>query len=119
MLALILLLQLPSPWIGTWRGTSTCLVHPSACHDESVVYHITRSKVDSTHLTWDAGKIVNGAEEEMGALECTESADHQTLTCPFQLGAWRLTLDGDRATGGLWLKDGSKFRAASVTRDAK
>ena len=26
--------------VGTWRGTSVCLVHPSACNDETVVYRI-------------------------------------------------------------------------------
>ena len=27
--------------IGVWRGTSICLVRPSSCHDEVVVYRIT------------------------------------------------------------------------------
>ncbi|MCA1837500.1 MAG: hypothetical protein LC674_01580, partial [Actinobacteria bacterium] len=27
--------------LGTWRGTSVCLVRPSSCHDEVVVYRIT------------------------------------------------------------------------------
>jgi hypothetical protein len=30
--------------IGVWRGTSLCLVRRSACHDEVVVYRITRAQ---------------------------------------------------------------------------
>jgi hypothetical protein len=50
--------------IGTWRGTSTCLVRPSPCNDEHIVYRITRvGAPDSVSI--DARKIVNGREEEM------------------------------------------------------
>jgi dihydrofolate reductase len=49
----------PSTTVGTWRGTSVCLVHPSACNDEIVVHRITPKKAaDSVAL--DARKIVHG-----------------------------------------------------------
>ena len=55
--------------LGTWRGTSVCLVHPSSCRDEIVVYRITpKSGRDS--VAFDARKIVRGQEEEMGVLTC-------------------------------------------------
>jgi hypothetical protein len=37
--------------VDIWRGTSVCLVHPSPCHDEIVVYRITKMKsADSVAL---------------------------------------------------------------------
>ncbi|HYK45069.1 MAG TPA: hypothetical protein VEV83_07870, partial [Parafilimonas sp.] len=49
---------------GVWKGTSLCQVKPSACHDESVVYHI--SKKSANLYTIQANKIVNDAEVDMG-----------------------------------------------------
>lgn len=51
--------------VGTWRGTSLCLVKPSSCNDEHVVYRVTAlDSRDSVSI--DALKVVNGQEEEMG-----------------------------------------------------
>ena len=55
----------PNP-VGSWRGTSRCLVRPSACNDEVVVYRAARVGT-SDSLSLDARKIVSGQEEEMGA----------------------------------------------------
>lgn len=44
--------------VGVWRGTSLCTVRPSPCHDEVVVYYITRAN-GSDSLTLDARKIVD------------------------------------------------------------
>ena len=47
--------------IGVWRGTSICLVRPSSCHDEVVVYRITGLPArDSVSL--DARKIVKAVK---------------------------------------------------------
>src|SRR5206468_7749925 len=62
----------PNP-VGTWRGTSVCLVRPSACNDEIVVYRITPLKAADS-LTVDARKIVRGEEQEMGLLGCRLAA---------------------------------------------
>ena len=43
--------------VGTWHGTSKCLVRPSACNDEVVVYRIAPTKAADT-LTVDGRKIV-------------------------------------------------------------
>ena len=47
---------------GIWKGTSLCQIKNSPCHDEIVVYHISR---DSTGKSYEviANKIVNGKEE--------------------------------------------------------
>src|SRR5262249_55640926 len=54
---------------GTWRGTSACLVRPSACNDENVVYRITPLKAADS-LAIDGRRIVRGEEQEMGVLGC-------------------------------------------------
>jgi hypothetical protein len=45
--------------VGIWRGTSVCLVRPSACNDDVVVYRIARTNAADS-LTMDARKIVRG-----------------------------------------------------------
>src|SRR5215475_8006155 len=56
--------------IGIWKGNSLCQVKNSPCHDENVVYHISKSKgVDTFYI--DACKLVNGAEQSMGILPFT------------------------------------------------
>src|SRR6476469_8656732 len=63
--------QPPAPMtpVGTWRGASVCLVRPSACNDEIVVYRITPMKTADS-LAIDARKIVRGDEQDMGVLGC-------------------------------------------------
>ena len=45
--------------LGVWRGRSLCLVKPSPCHDEVVVYRITGVR-GSDSIAVDARKIVDG-----------------------------------------------------------
>jgi hypothetical protein len=104
----------PNP-VGVWRGTSLCLVHPSACHDEVVVYRISR--INSTDsLTMDAGKIVNGVEDDMGVLGCRFAASTAALTCAMPNGMWRFTIRGDSLVGDLKLPDNTKFRDVRAAR---
>ena len=53
--------------VGVWRGTSLCLVRPSPCHDEHVIYRVTRASPGRYKL--DAYKIVGGRELFMGAID--------------------------------------------------
>lgn len=103
------------PAIGTWRGTSLCLVRPSACHDEVVVYRITATAVRDS-LSMDARKIVNGAEEEMGVLGCRWSAPSAQVTCSMRNGVWQFSVRGDSLVGELRLPDGTKFRDVRTQR---
>jgi hypothetical protein len=65
--------------IGTWKGTSTCQVKPSACNDEIAVYHVTKEiKPGIFHVA--GNKLVNGKEEEMGEFDFSFSAADSTLT---------------------------------------
>ena len=104
----------PDP-VGTWRGTSLCQVRPSACHDESVVYRITRTATRDS-LAMDGRKIVNAAEVEMGVLGCRFDASSARLTCPISNGVWQFTIRGDSLVGELRLPDGTKVRDVRTAR---
>jgi hypothetical protein len=99
--------------VGVWRGTSKCLVRPSPCRDEVVVYRITRLATDSVSI--DARKIVDGSEEEMGLLAC-RLAPGASITCTMRNGVWRFTVRRDSLVGELRLPDDRKFRDVRTAR---
>ena len=110
--------QRPTPAanpVGVWRGTSVCLVRPSACRDESVVYRITRVNATDS-LSLDGRKIVNGREEEMGVLGCGFDARAGRVTCKMPQGVWRFTIRGDSLVGELRHPDSTKFRDVRTAR---
>jgi hypothetical protein len=45
------LVKIDTLLIGTWKGTSICQVKNSPCHDENVVYHISKNKGVDTFLS--------------------------------------------------------------------
>jgi hypothetical protein len=100
--------------IGVWRGTSKCLVQPSACHDEIVVYRITQAARDSVSM--DARKIVDAREEGMGVLACALGAHGASLTCTMRNGVWRFSIRGDSLVGELRLPDSTRFRDVRASR---
>jgi hypothetical protein len=111
--------QSPSPKaltpVGVWRGTSVCLVRPSACHDEIVVYRIaSTSAADS--VTLDARKIVSGEEQEMGVLTCHFASANGSLACAIPQGTWRFWVRGDSLVGELRHPDNTKFRDVKTVR---
>jgi hypothetical protein len=53
---------------GVWKGSSLCQVKNSQCHDENVVYYISKTNKDNI-LEIKANKIVNGEEVEMGKIQ--------------------------------------------------
>jgi len=104
----------PTP-VGTWRGTSTCLVRPSACHDEIVVYRITQMQ-QADSLALDARKIVHGVEEEMGVLTCQLAQTKGQITCSIRQGVWHFRVTNDSLTGELRLPDNTRFRDVRTRR---
>jgi hypothetical protein len=101
--------------VGTWRGTSVCLVRPSACHDEVVVYRIARTTAADS-LTVDARKIVGGREQEMGVLSCRFASPNVLLTCAIPHGTWLFRAHGDSLVGELRLPNDIKFRDVRAIR---
>jgi hypothetical protein len=101
--------------VGVWRGTSKCLVRPSPCNDEIVVYRIT-SAGPTDSLSIDAGKIVNGQEDKMGVIGCRFATLGAKLTCPLRNGTWRFTIRGDSLVGELRTPDNTRFRDVRTVR---
>ena len=109
--------QPPAPGtpVGTWRGESACLVRPSACNDEIVVYRITPMKAADS-LAIDARKLVRGEEQEMGVLRCRAARLSGQITCTLPQGAWHFSVRNDSLTGELRLLDNTRYREVRTKR---
>ena len=85
--------------IGTWKGVSLCQIKTSPCHDETVVYHISKKAgVDTFYI--NGSKIVNGLEEEMGILPFTyNSKTNQLISNAY--GIWTFNIEGGKLEGTL------------------
>ncbi len=101
--------------VGNWRGTSVCLVRPSECNDEIVVYRITPMKTADS-LVVDARKIVRGEEQDMGVLGCGLVPVSGQLTCTIPQGVWHFRVRNDSLTGELRLSDNTRFREVRAKR---
>jgi len=101
--------------VGVWRGTSACMVRPSACNDEIVVYRIARVNATDS-LTIDASKIVNGQEDDMGVLGCRSFASGAEITCAMPNGVWHFTIRGDSLVGEMRSPDNKKSRDVRAAR---
>lgn len=105
----------PTSPVGTWRGTSVCLVRPSACNDEVVVYRITPLKTADS-MAVDARKIIRGEEQEMGVLACRLVPPSGQLSCTIPRGVWQFRARNDSLTGELLLPDNTRFREVRTVR---
>ena len=105
---------------GRWKGTSLCQVKASACHDEDVVYHI--SKKSANLYTMQASKIVNGSEEDMGTFDSVVYVEtKQTLrfTMKDQQGrsaVWLFKVDGIKMHGTLVINENTLFRIVELKK---
>jgi hypothetical protein len=99
--------------VGTWNGTSVCQVKNSPCHDETVVYHISKkSGVDTFYI--NANKIVNGKEEGMGILPFVYNKATNQLTST-AYGIWTFNIEGVKLEGTL-LVHGALYRKITVDK---
>ena len=105
---------------GTWKGTSICQQKQSACHDENVVYHI--SKKSANVYTIQASKIVNGAEDDMGTFDSVvydETKNTLRFTTKDRQGAiavWLFTIDGVQMHGTLTVNENTLFRIVELKK---
>ncbi|MEP6787217.1 MAG: hypothetical protein ABJB40_02205 [Acidobacteriota bacterium] len=116
---LILILFIPvlaTDIAGTWTGTSLCITKDSPCHDESVIYHITKPDSEGK-LKIQADKVVNGRPEDMGTLDCVFDSSNSKLTCQMKNGSWEFAVTGNKMEGTLRLPDGKLYRRISVTKE--
>jgi hypothetical protein len=105
---------------GIWRGTSLCQVKASACHDENVVYHI--SKISAALYTIQASKLVNGAEQDMGTFDSVVY-DETKQTLRFAMkdkqersNVWLFRLDGMQMHGTLIINETTLFRKVELKK---
>jgi len=102
-----------STLIGVWKGTSICQIKNSPCHDENVVYHISKVHgIDTFKIV--ATKIVDGKEEEMGTLGFKfNKKTNQLISTDY--GLWTLNLKGNKLDGTLIVR-GDLYRIIKVSK---
>lgn len=105
---------------GLWKGSSVCLRGKPACKDEIVVYHIAVVPTRPAHFATIMNKLVDGHEEEMGALDCRYDAPKSVLDCPMAAarrpGTWHFLVQERVLDGELLVPDGRPFRKIHVLR---
>ena len=99
--------------IGVWKGSSICQIKNSPCHDETVVYYISKKPgIDTFYI--NGNKIVNGVEEEMGILPFTlNKKTNQLISTSY--GLWTFTIKQRKLEGTLVSK-GVLYRIISLTK---
>ena len=66
---------------GIWKGTSICQIKNSPCHDEQVVYYISKDSSGKNNFQVKGYKIVEGKEDFMGTLIYTYDSQKETFVC--------------------------------------
>ena len=102
---------------GVWKGTSLCQVKNSPCHDETVVYHISKDTTGKTYQM-QASKIVNGKEQDMGTLSLTYDDKQKVFVSvdSARNARWEFKLTGNAMKGTLMVK-GDLFRIVDVKKE--
>ena len=102
---------------GVWKGTSLCQVKNSPCHDEIVVYHISK---DSSGKSYEmiANKIVNGKEVDMGTLRFTYDDKLKAFVSvdSERSSKWEFKVTGNEMKGTLMDK-GELYRIVNVKKE--
>jgi len=100
--------------IGTWKGTSICQVKNSPCHDEIVVYYISKVQgIDTFNIA--ANKIVNGKEEEMGTIGCKLDRNNNRLLSTSYNSLWTFNFKSDSLNGTLYAR-GDLYRIIKLKK---
>ena len=102
---------------GNWKGTSICQIKNSPCHDEIVVYHISK---DSTGKSYDmiANKIVDGKEAYMGTISFTYDNQQKVFVSvdSARNARWEFRITGNAMKGTLMYK-GDLYRVVDVKKE--
>jgi hypothetical protein len=102
---------------GKWKGTSLCQVKNSPCHDEVVIYYVSKSS-DGRSYEVIANKIVNGKEEDMGTLIFTYDDKQKTFISvdSARNAKWEFKITGKEMKGTLMYKE-DLYRIVDVKRE--
>ena len=102
---------------GIWKGTSLCQIKNSPCHDEVVVYHISK---DSNGKSYEviANKIVDGKEDYMGTIPFTYDSKQKVFVSVDSVrnARWEFKITGSAMKGTLMFK-GDLFRIIDVKKE--
>jgi hypothetical protein len=102
---------------GIWKGTSLCQVKNSPCHNEMVVYHISKDSNGKSYKM-QANKIVNGKEADMGIISFTYDPQQKAfISVDSEANArWEFKITGDSMKGTLMLQ-GNLFRIVDAKKE--
>ncbi|HEU5165580.1 MAG TPA: hypothetical protein VFU29_08585 [Chitinophagaceae bacterium] len=102
---------------GIWKGTSLCQIKNSPCHDEIVVYYVSRHSTDKSY-EMIANKIVNGKEDSMGTINFTYDAQEKAFVSvdSARNARWEFKVTGNTMKGTLLYK-GDLFRIIDVKKE--
>ena len=102
---------------GIWKGTSLCQIKNSPCHDEVVVYHISK---DSNGKSYEviANKIIDGKEDYMGTIPFTYDSKQKVFVSVDSVrnARWEFKITGSAMKGTLMYK-GDLFRIIDVKKE--
>jgi len=102
---------------GIWKGTSLCQIKNSPCHDEVVVYHISK---DSNGRSYEviANKIIDGKEDYMGTIPFTYDSKQKVFVSVDSVrnARWEFKITGSAMKGTLMYK-GDLFRIIDVKKE--
>jgi hypothetical protein len=103
--------------IGTWRGDSTCMVKPSACHDEDSKYRFSAVEGSGDRLQLAASKIVDKQEVLMGTSECRYDSQKHAVDCPLpNENIMHFDVTGRTMNGTMKQRDGTLWRKIVLHR---
>src|SRR6059058_5625768 len=101
--------------IGIWKGRSLCQVKNAPCHDEIIVYYISKAEgIDTFNIRAD--KVVSGVEEDMGILSCKFERKTNQLVCAAAKGRWTFNIK-DRSIDGKLMVQGTLFRIVKLSKE--
>jgi hypothetical protein len=103
--------------VGVWKGTSLCQVKTSSCHDENVVYHISKNSSGDLYQV-DASKIIDGKEDDMGTLNFSFNAQQKILFLVDSVKnvKWEFKISGKEMHGTL-ISKGILFRIIDLKKE--
>ena len=103
--------------VGIWKGTSLCQVKGSSCHDEIVIYHISKgSGIDTFNIK--ANKLVNGIEEDMGILQFKFDRKTNQLISIAGKGTWTFAVKNKSLDGTLTVQ-GILYRIIKLSKQGQ
>jgi len=101
---------------GIWKGTSFCQVKNSGCHDETVVYHVSKGSTSNSYQI-SASKVIDGKENDMGTLNFNFDPEQKTLLLvdSVQQIKWEFKITGKEMHGTL-ISKGTLFRKINLIK---